>query len=334
MTRPASLLAPAARALSCSTLVLALAASARAGEVYSKPPSAAGGVNPSSWVAPNGSDSDMYAWDDFTLPTTQTITEVRWRGGYALGAPYGHVTDFRISFFDSIAGGFQPLIVALPEHEDQEITIATFHTGNNASETPAGVFGGIAMYDYRFVLPAPVTLTGGVKYWFRAVASQPVYPDWGMCSSPVGDGGYFRYSTGLHMFHDMSNNLSFSLHARWEDLGHALAGTAGEPRLTGSGTPAGGSSCALALSSARPSSPVTLVLGLARLDRPLMGGLLVPAPLARVVLSTDGAGALSWPFTMPAGMPAGTNLYMQTWLRDPLAPQGWASSNALSGTTP
>lgn len=321
--------------LPSTLLALTFASSARAGEVYSKPPGTTGEVNLSSWVAPDGSDSDMYAWDDFTLATTQTITEVRWRGGYAYAAYYGgHANDFRISFFDSIAGGFQPLITALPEDGDNEVTIATFQTGNNAGETAVGVFGGVAMYDYRFVLPTPVTLTGGVKYWLRIVASQPGYPDWGLSSSPVGDGGYFRYVTGYHMFQNAPHNLSFGLVARWEDVGSALAGSAGAPRLTGSGTLAPGTSGALTLANSRPSSAAVLVLGLARFDRPLLGGVLVPAPQVRVPLATSAAGGASWPFTLPASLASGTNLHAQAWIRDPIAPQGWAASNAQWGTTP
>lgn len=322
-----------ARLSSATVLAVLLAASANAGEVYSKPPSATGGVNASSWVSPDGSDSDMYAWDDFTLPTTQTITEVRWRGGYALGAPYGRATDFRVSFFDSVAGGFQPLIVALPEHEDQEITIATFHTGDGAGETPAGVFGGIAMYDYHFVLPTPVTLTAGVKYWLRVVAAQPVYPDWGMCSSPVGDGSYFRYSTGLHMFHNISHNLSFSLHTAWENLGRGIAGSTGMAELVGTGTLAAGTNHVLTLSNARPSSAVTFVLGTSAFFRPMLRGVLAPPPLQLVGASTDVSGVASWTFTLPPSMPAGTQLFVQAWIRDPLAVRRWAASNVLSGTT-
>lgn len=206
------------RALAGLTLAVAFAASTSAGEVYGKPPSKAGGINGSAWVAPDGSDSDLYAWDEFVLPATTTITEVRWRGGYSLGAPFGGVTDFRVSFFDSVVGGFQPLIVALPEHEQQEITIATFHTLGNANETPSAILGGVQTYEYRFVLPVPVTLMGGVKYWFRVVGTQPVHPDWGLISGMGGDGGHFRYSTGMHMFQNVPHDLAFSLHDARPDV--------------------------------------------------------------------------------------------------------------------
>ena len=327
--RPSDLL----RALGLCALLAVLALPARASEVFSKPPAAVASLNASSWVTPDGSDSDWYAWDDFILAETQTITEVRWRGGYINNATLGgHCTDFRVSFFDSIAGGFQPLITALPEHEDQEVVIATFHTNNSANETLVGTFNGIKLYDYRYKLPTPVTLQGGVKYWFRVVGAQQVYPDWGMATST--NGSHFKFNTGMSMFQNWPHDLAFSLHAQWADLGHALAGTAGKPKLAGSGTLVAGSNDTITLASARPSSATTLVVGTGQLNAPLKGGVLVPAPLLLVLLVTDGAGALNLPFVMPAGVPSGTDLVLQAWTTDPLAPKGVAASNGLAGTIP
>ena len=327
--RPSDLL----RALGLCALLAVLALPARASEVFSKPPAAVASLNASSWVTPDGSDSDWYAWDDFTLAETQTITEVRWRGGYKFNGQYNKAVDFRISFFDSIAGGSQPLIVALPEHEDQEIVIATFHTNNLAGETPAGSMGGVALYDYHYKLPTPVTLQAGVKYWFRVVAAQPgSYPDWGMASSDFGS--HFAYNQGAHMFQNWPNDLTFSLHAQWVNLGQALAGTAGVPTLTGTGSLVGGTNTSLALASARPSAPVWLVTGLSALDAPFKGGTLVPDPLLVLNTVTNAAGAVTLTFAMPAGVPAGIDLVAQFWIPDPAGPHGFAASNGLTGTTP
>jgi len=321
--------------LVAALLSVLCASPASAGEVFSRPPSPTGGVNTSSWVAPDGSDSDMYAWDDFTLAATQTITEVRWRGGYEHAAPFGKVYDFRVSFFDSIAGGFQPYIVALPENEGQEVTIASFHTNSAAEETYVGTVNGIAMYDYRFVLPQSVTLQGGVKYWFRVVGVQPVYPDWGVQTGLGGDGSYFRYGTGLHMFQSIGHDLNFSLHATWADMGQAMAGAAGAPHLSGAGTLAAGSSCSLTVAGAAHGAPATLVCGLGQLDAPFKGGTMVPDPLLLVAgLATDGSGTLSFPFVMPAGVPSGTDLTLQLWIADATGPKGFTATNGLVGTTP
>lgn len=321
------------------TLAAALGAvcagSARAGEVFNRPPSPTGGLNTSSWIAPDGSDSDMYAWDDFTLPFTQTITEVRWRGGYQLGGPFGKCYDFRVAIFPSNVNGYEPLIVVLPENEDGEITVAAFHTNDAAGETFVGTVNGIAMYDYRFVLPAPVTLQGGVKYWLRVLGVQPGYPDWGLQTGLGGDGGYFRYSTGLHMFHHMSHDLNFSLHAQWADVGHALGGSAGMPRLSGTGTLAAGSACALSVTSGKPGAAATLVFGLSQLDAPFKGGLMVPEPLSYVGgLALNASGNLGLGFTMPPGLPPGMDLVMQLWIVDPAAPKGLSATNGLVATTP
>jgi len=322
------------QAAACALSLLAvLGPAARAEEVFAKAPSPAGGVNASSWVPPDGSDSDMYSWDDFTLPVTQTITEVRWRGGYALGAQFGKATDFRVSFFASNVTGFEPKIVAIPENESQEQALINVHTNNNAGETPVGVFGGVAMYDYRFVLPVPFVAQAGVKYWFRVVCGQPIYPDWGMATSNPA-GSHFRYNTGSTMFHNYSHDLAFSLHARWANLAGAISGTAGLPALGGTGTLASGSSDTIALTAAKASSAVTLVFGVSKLNAPFKGGTLVPAPYVFVSLTSNASGSVSLPFTMPAGVPPGTNLYFQAWVADPAAVQGLAASNGLAGTTP
>ena len=322
------------RLLAPLALVALSAVPTHAGEVFAKPPTPGGGVNSSSWVPEDGTDSDTYSWDEFTLAETQTITEVRWRGGYALGAPYGHAFDFRVSFFDSAANGFQPVLTAFPSHESQETVIATFHTNNAAGESFAGVSGGVVMYDYRYTLPTPVTLQGGVKYWFRVVASQPIYPDWGMATGTGGNGVHFRYSTGTTMYQNWPHDLAFSLHATWVDGGPGVAGVAGVPVLTGTGTLAGGSNSSLVLTSARPSSTVWLVAGLTAINAPFKGGTLVPDPLLVLDTVSNAAGAATLNFGMPVGVPAGVDIISQFWIPDPAAVHGFAASNGLTGTTP
>lgn len=188
-----------------------VAASARADVVFSRPPLAGGGVSLSSWVDPEGSDSDIYAYDDFTIPGGATVTEVRWRGGYSLGAPYGHVTDFTVTFFASSVGGTQPL-VGNPQLED---TVPTYlskqRVHGNAGETAVGASGGIMMYDYAFVLTTPFVAAAGTKYWIRIEASEPVYPDWGIAIGTGGDGSHFQFSTGAAMFTYRSNDAAFDL---------------------------------------------------------------------------------------------------------------------------
>jgi hypothetical protein len=78
--------------------------------VYSQPPNPGGGFYLSSRWSPDGSDYDQYVWDDFTLASARTITEVSWRGTHdparsAYGKP---VADFVVSIYGSIAAGTEP----------------------------------------------------------------------------------------------------------------------------------------------------------------------------------------------------------------------------------
>jgi len=300
------------RMLPCLAFVALLHLPA-AGQVYSKPPSPAGGLHASSWVTPDGSDADMYAWDDFTLATTETITEVSWRGGYAYDALYGMVVDFRVSIFESNAGGFEPLIVALPEHENQEITVTTFHTNGSAGETYAGVFGGKAMYDYRAVLPTPVTLVGGQRYWLRVLGEQPTYPDWAMAHSAVGDGSYFRYSTGMHMFQFVPGNLAFSLYSSQPDpLRKVWRSTrAPSPILEPVVLPM----------IAQPWTPVVLWVGLTPSGAPA---------LQPIVTTTDASGSLVWSFDPAMNLAPGTELFVRAFTRD--ARGHWRAGETVSWT--
>jgi hypothetical protein len=122
----------------------------------------------------------------------------------------------------------------------------------------------------------------------------------------------------------------------WTDKGSALAGVAGNPKLAGTGSLAAGSANTLTLVRAKPASTAGLFLSLTGGAVPFKGGTLVPFPflIAPVVLPTSGTGAIVLPFTMPAGVPAGTGLWMQYAIQDPAAVKGIALSNALLGVTP
>ncbi len=122
----------------------------------------------------------------------------------------------------------------------------------------------------------------------------------------------------------------------WTDLGSALAGTYGDPVLSGSGTLLAGAPTTLALSNAKESAGSFWVFGTSRIDAPIFGGILVPNFLTGgiVALATDPAGALAVNFNWPPGVPSGTSFYIQFWTVDPVAPQFVSASNAISLTTP
>jgi len=122
--------------------------------------------------------------------------------------------------------------------------------------------------------------------------------------------------------------------ATWLDLGHALAGTLGEPQLAATGNLCRSAPGTLSLSHARPGATAFLVIGLSSLWTPFHGGTLLPAPDVIVPLSVDATGASALPFTFPIGVPESTSLWFQHWIPDPAGPKGFAASNALLATVP
>lgn len=189
-----------------SNVTGSLAAGNATGSGYSQPADTSGGLIASSWLDSNGSDSDIYTYDNFTVGSTQKINEIDWRGGYLHGAPFGKVWNFTVTFFTS--NGSEPLVnnPQLPE-----IYLAQYNVGGNAGETPAGTVGGTALYDYKFKLPTPFLAAAGTKYWVRIEASQSGYPDWGLATATGGDKQHFQFSTGSAHFSINGGDAAFKL---------------------------------------------------------------------------------------------------------------------------
>jgi hypothetical protein len=121
----------------------------------------------------------------------------------------------------------------------------------------------------------------------------------------------------------------------WTNMSFSLAGVTGIPGLYGTGSLAAGSSNAIDLINAAPSAPAGLFLALSGAPVPFKGGMLLPVPtLALYVLTTSAAGDISLPFVMPAGAPAGTELWLQYAILDAAAVQGVSLSSAIRGVTP
>jgi len=120
----------------------------------------------------------------------------------------------------------------------------------------------------------------------------------------------------------------------WTDLGQSLPGTHGAPLLAASGSLADLTQVTLDLENARENAPAWLVVGLAPLNAPFKGGVLVPAPDVVLPLATNGSGILGFTASWPAGLPVGTQVRLQYWIQDAAAVEGFAASNAQLGVTP
>jgi len=115
----------------------------------------------------------------------------------------------------------------------------------------------------------------------------------------------------------------------WTDVGHSLGTARRTPRLVGDGRLLPGSSLRWRLSSAEEWCVGIWVLGVTRVDAPILGGTLVPSFDVATMFVVDGIGTaatgLPW-FPLPAGFEA----WMQAAVLDPNGPQGVTFSNAVA----
>jgi hypothetical protein len=172
---------------------------------YEQPHNGTGTVYHSCWLPPDGTVYDEYLWDNFTLSSSQAITEIRWRGGHdPAGAAYtGPVSSFRIRIYPSIAGGSEPDVTATP--------LCNYTSSGNCGETLAGTFGSTTLYDYHFTMPSAFQAAANVKYWVQITANQASgIPDWGFAAGSGGNGSHFRKLE--YQYQAISGDAAFSLH--------------------------------------------------------------------------------------------------------------------------
>lgn len=161
------------------------------GLLFEQPVDPNGNLILSAWRDPDGSDYDQYIWDDFILPTSGTITEIQWFGGYdpLRSGMGGTVTGFTVSIYPSIVAGTEPAIANPP--------LVKYQTAGNAGETASVKINGIQVNVYSYTLPTPFVAESGVKYWLSIKASQPSStPDWGFISATGGSGRHYMKTSG------------------------------------------------------------------------------------------------------------------------------------------
>ena len=156
--------------------------------IYSQPAKPSGGLLPTAWQSPEGSETDRSVWENFGFENPQTLSEIRWRGGYdpAQEGAGGPVWDFTVGIYGSIPAGSEPNLAKAP--------LAHYRVGSNADESMADVIAGVQTYEYRFVLPEPFQAEAATTYWLQIEAFQNGTPDWGLAAGTgtLGDGRHFR----------------------------------------------------------------------------------------------------------------------------------------------
>ena len=135
----------------------------------------------------------------------------------------------------------------------------------------------------------------------------------------------------------MSDPWDFVVHrtTRFTDMGGASPGSFGLPALSGSGSLAAGSPTTIELEHAPPGAPMLAWLSFASTPTAIYGGTLypLPSPIA-FLLTSNPTGGLSVTTNWPAGVPAGTDLFLQFLIKDTGAATQLTLSNALKLTTP
>lgn len=159
--------------------------------LLSQPPDAGGALLPFQssqlgydWM---GNDYDQYIWDDFTLPSKASITQVDWRGVYTFGGYWGGpVADFVVSIWAT-----NPLVSTEPDVVN--LPLVEYIVNGNANENPVQPAGQVAQsyHDYSFVLPTPFVANGGTRYWIQIEGIQNGATDWGIIKGTGGDGLLF-----------------------------------------------------------------------------------------------------------------------------------------------
>jgi hypothetical protein len=175
--------------------------------VYTQPPKAGGGLIPASWRDPVASATDRFVWESFGFENGQTISEVRWRGGYdpALEGSGGPVHAFTVDIYRSIPAGSEPDLAQAP--------MVHYVVGGNAEETPAGELGGLEIYDYRYALPEAFEAKAATTYWIQIQAFQTGDPDWGLVtgSGTLGDGRHFRSTAYGYYYQLVPDDIALEL---------------------------------------------------------------------------------------------------------------------------
>lgn len=120
----------------------------------------------------------------------------------------------------------------------------------------------------------------------------------------------------------------------WTNLGHALAGTNGNPLLTGTGSLAINSTVTWSLSNAKGSAPAWILVGFSQLNLPFGGGLIVPNPDIVFPTATSATGTFDLNVSVPSVVPSGLAISAQVWLLDSGGIVGFAASNAITATAP
>lgn len=143
----------------------------------------------------------------------------------------------------------------------------------------------------------------------------------------------YDYYCVPHFAFGMLGNITVK--SPWSSVSPGLAGVSGVPQLLGTGTLEGGTTATIELSNAAPSATVGLFISFAFTPVPFKGGLLCTIPIAVSSIFPIGpSGSVVLPSVIPAGIPAGAEVFWQYGIQDAAAIAGVSLTNCLKSTFP
>ena len=170
--------------------------------VYQQTPSMAGSVVYSSWLAPDGFDGDVFVYDNFTVPSDFSLNSIDWSGSSAPSVAAGN-TAFTVAIYDSLPGGSQPHITALPNMDPNGALVTYRLAAGDFTVTP----GSNGLFNYHFQLPTEFTAPKGT-YWIQIEGWDGA---WQWAVSNNGDHRDFKYFVGGPYFLRGSEDVAFTL---------------------------------------------------------------------------------------------------------------------------
>ncbi len=156
--------------LFATLLVFALSVPASASTVlYTQPYDGSGNLYASQNDTTGGNGNFATVYDNFTLATAATVTEVQWVGGYFNPGPPGTITGWTVNFYSDNSG--QPGALA-----------STYSVVGNGNELLLA--GNIDSYDVNAL---NFLASAGTQYWLSVVPDIGFPPQWGWGTATGGD---------------------------------------------------------------------------------------------------------------------------------------------------
>ena len=137
-------------------------------------------ANSSAWTSEtsNGSNGFNQVWDNFTLGSQVTVTNVAWTGWIL--PDFGIINGFTIGFYaDSVDGPF---------HTPGAL-IYSAQIAGDANEARVGVHNAYGIFDFNALVV--FSASAGTQYWISIVAN-PQSATWGWANSNGGDFSLFE----------------------------------------------------------------------------------------------------------------------------------------------